>query len=198
MMRTDSSLSLEDGSEQETILDRQLAAAHGSSYLDLAAFAIDIDRVYWLDPEDERLPFGWEVFLTEHYLLRWAELQQPAGVGVETLSAVCAPLLSEKPGEPPLGGQVVFAVYDAVVRGALPDELRELFSSWRHAPRELLRALHELRESGPALLTELAAHCLAAQLQPPLAATTIRALEGLCLSAPPAASNDEHGTLSVR
>jgi len=174
-MMSRSSVAREHELELHTVLDRELAAAYGSSYIELAAFAIDIDRVYWLDPEDERLPFGWEVFVTEHYLLEWSRAQAQAGQDV--LLALCAPLLEEKPGEPPLGGQLVFAVYDAVVRGALPDELRELFASWRSAPRELLHALHELRESGPATLVQLAEHCLRAELLPPLAASTRGALE---------------------
>ncbi len=41
---------------RRTIMNQELAAAHGSNYVDLAAFAIDIDRVYWLDPDDARLP----------------------------------------------------------------------------------------------------------------------------------------------
>ena len=53
-----------------TIMDRELAAAHGVTYVHLAVFAIDVDRVYWLEPEHEGLPFGWEVFLTEQFLLR--------------------------------------------------------------------------------------------------------------------------------
>jgi hypothetical protein len=39
-------------------MNQELAAAHGSNYVDLAAFAIDIDRVYWLDPDDARLPLS--------------------------------------------------------------------------------------------------------------------------------------------
>jgi hypothetical protein len=158
-----------------TIMDRDLAAAHGSTYVYLAVFAIDIDRVYWLDPEDARLPFGWEVFLTEYYLLTWANAQGERSP--EMLDAICTPLLEETPGEPPLGGQLVFAVYDAVARGVLPEQLRSLFTSWRHAPRELLQTLHELHENSAATAKQLAAHCLAADLQPPLAAATRQSLE---------------------
>ena len=158
-----------------TIMDRDLAAAHGSTYIYLAAFAIDIDRVYWLDPEDTALPFGWEVFLTEYYLLTWANAQGERSQ--EVLDAICTPLLEETPGEPPLGGQLVFAVYDAVTRGALPEQLRTLFTSWRNAPRELLQTLHELHENALATAQQLAAHCLAAELQPPLAAPTRHSLE---------------------
>jgi hypothetical protein len=186
-------LSAENDFDLNTILDRELAAAHGSSYLELAGFAIDIDRVYWLDPEDERLPFGWEVFLTRHYLLGWT--QAHAQSCQEVVSAMCAPLLDEKPGEPPLGGQIVFAVYDAIVCGALPDALRDLFASWRHAPRELLHALHDLRASGPMVLKQLAEHCLAARLQPPLAAATRQALERLVQAQQLEASGREHGRL---
>ncbi|HET8932187.1 MAG TPA: hypothetical protein VFN67_02050 [Polyangiales bacterium] len=158
-----------------TIMDRDLAAAHGSTYVYLAVFAIDIDRVYWLDPEDTRLPFGWEVFLTEWYLLTWANAQ--AERGPEVLDAICTPLLEETPGEPPLGGQLVFAVYDAVTRGVLPEQLRTLFTSWRHAPHELLQNLEALHKNALASAKQLAAHCLAADLQPPLAAPTRHTLE---------------------
>lgn len=170
-----------------TIMDRDLAAAHGSAYVFLAAFAIDIDRVYWLDPEDTRLPFGWEVFLTEYFLLTWAQAQGERSH--ELLDAVCTPLLEETPGEPPLGGQVVFAVYDALARGALPETMRTLFTSWRHAPRELLQNLHALHETSVATAKLLAAHCLAADLQPPLAAPTRLSLEQIAsgeLQPPPA------------
>jgi hypothetical protein len=161
-----------------TILDDDLAAAHGSAYSDLAAFAIDIDRLYWLDPEDARLPFGWEVFLTEYYLLAWAMKQPERGQAL--LTAMCLPLLEEDAeghSEPPLGGQLVFAVYDAVARCALPDDLRSLFLHWRNAPRELLGTLHELHISADATAERLAAHCLDVAIQPPLAAATRVSLE---------------------
>lgn len=195
-MNRRTSFAADDMLALHTIMDPQLAAAHGSSYVDLAAFAIDVDRVYWLAPEDERLPFGWEVLLTEHYLLRWCETH--VALRHELLEAICAPLLQERPGEPPLGGQIVFAVYDALVRGALPDELRNLFASWRHAPRELLHALHELRESGRATLKRLAVHCLSVDLQPPLAATTRETLEQICFAEQPQASGSEPAAASVR
>lgn len=171
-----------------TIMDRDLAAAHGSAYVFLAVFAIDIDRVYWLDPEDASLPFGWEVFLTEYFVLSWAHAQGERSQ--ELLDAICTPLLEETPGEPPLGGQVVFAVYDAVARGALPEALKTLFTSWRHAPRELLQNLQTLHASAGASAKQLAAHCLAADLQPPLAPPTRQSLEQIVSGElqPPAAT----------
>lgn len=159
-----------------TIMDRELAAAHGSAYVHLAVFAIDVDRVYWLDPEDNRLPFGWEVFLTEHYLLAWASA---TGTHAEVIEAVCAPLLEETPGEPPLGGQIVFAVYDAVVRGALPQALTGLFTGWRNPPRELVSVLQELHNTSDASAQQLAKHCLEASVEPPLAPPTRQALENI-------------------
>jgi hypothetical protein len=158
-----------------TIMDRDVAAAHGSAYVRLAVFSIDIDRVYWLDPEDASLPFGWEVFLTEYFLLTWAHEQ--AERSQEVLDAMCTPLLEESPGEPPLGGQVVFAVYDAAARGALPEPLRNLFAGWRHVPRELLDNLRGLHATAANTAQRLATHCLEADLQPPLAPPTRHSLE---------------------
>jgi hypothetical protein len=154
-----------------TIMDRDLVAAHGVLYVHLAVFAIDIDRVYWLDPETTELPFGWEVFLTERFLLAHA----PAS---ELLESICMPLLEESPGEPPLGGQIVFAIYDLTQRGELPESLRKLFFGWKKPPRELLdglAALHSDRDALPALID----HCLNADLTPPLAPPTREALRNL-------------------
>jgi hypothetical protein len=153
-----------------TIMNRDLAAAHGVAYVHLAVFCIDIDRVYWLDPEDSSLPFGWEVFLTEHFVLH----TQPAR---EILEGMCMELLEETPGEPPLGGQIVFAVFDAVQRGALDPDLKNVFSRWKNSPRELVTQLAELHKGAADNAKRLAAHCLQAELTPPLAPPTREALE---------------------
>jgi hypothetical protein len=157
-----------------TIMDRDLAAAHGVRYVHLAVFAIDIDRVYWLDPEAPDLAFGWEVFLTELFLL--SHLSAASLEHRELLEAICMPLLEETPGEPPLGGQLVFAVYDAVQRGELPVELRKLFFGWRSPPRELLAGLAQLQQNVQSSLPALVEYCLAAELSPPLAPPTREAL----------------------
>jgi hypothetical protein len=86
------------------------------------------------------------------------------------------PLLEETPGEPPLGGQLVFAVYDAVQRGELPVELRKLFFGWRSPPRELLAGLAQLQQNVQSSLPALVEYCLAAELSPPLAPPTREAL----------------------
>ena len=158
-----------------TIMDRDIAAAHGSAYVHLVVFCIDVDRVYWLDPEDSGLPFGWEVFITEFYLLAWAHAHPDCFA--EVVEAVCAPLLEETPGEPPLGGQVAFATYDAIARGALPRELTALFSSWRSPPRELVSELSALHADAAATAERLATYCLSADVEPPLAPPTREALE---------------------
>jgi hypothetical protein len=155
-----------------TIMDRDLAAAHGVEYVHLAVFAIDIDRVYWLEPELASLPFGWEVFLTEWYLLSRASAHELT----DMLEAVCGALLEETPGEPPLGGQLVFAVFDAVQRGALPKTLEPVFHAWRRPPHDLLESLTELHAQGANNARKLAEHCLNAELEPPLAPPTRAAL----------------------
>ena len=153
-----------------TIMNRDLAAAHGVAYVHLAVFCIDIDRVYWLDPEDGSLPFGWEVFLTEFYVL----YTQPAR---EILEGMCTELLEETPGEPPLGGQIAFAVFDAVQRGALDPALTDVFGSWKNPPRELVTQLAELHRGAADNAKRLAEHCLQAEITPPLAPPTREALE---------------------
>jgi hypothetical protein len=167
-----------------TIMDRDLVSSYGAAYVRLAVFAIDVDRVYWLEPEDSALPFGWEVFLTEYYLLatldRDAATAQPTAASEELLEALCLPLLDETPGEPPLGGQIVFAVYDAVARGALPTPLTALFHRWRNPPRELAAQLASLHTRSDEVAQQLAAHCLDAELSPPLAQPTRAALESIC------------------
>jgi hypothetical protein len=157
-----------------TIMDRAVAAAHGVDYVHLAVFAIDIDRVYWLDPELATLPFGWEVFLTQWLLLAHLDSRTPAHL--DLIEAMCWPLVADAPGEPALGGQIVFAVYDAVQHGALPKGLGKLFVGWRSPPRDLVAALAKLRAAAPASLASLCQHCLEAELSPPLAPPTREAL----------------------
>jgi hypothetical protein len=181
MKRKKSSLPLANPTQTRlglpTIMERDLAAAHGSTYVHLAVFAIDIDRVYWLDPEDSTLPFGWEVFLTDYFLL--ASKSSTDGLTDELIESICTPLLEETPGEPPLGGQIVFAIYDAVARGALPQSLTNLFSGWKSPPRELVSTLQALHTSADQSAQQLAAYCLAADLEPPLAPPTRAALENI-------------------
>jgi hypothetical protein len=157
-----------------TIMDRAVAAAHGVDYVHLAVCAIDVDRVYWLDPKQPGLTFGWEVFLTEWLLLSRLDRRSPSHL--DLIEAMCWPLVADAPGEPRLGGQIVFAVYDAVQRGALPKGLEKLFVGWRSPPRELLLALQALREPGRNTLHALCHHCLEAELSPPLAPPTREAL----------------------
>jgi hypothetical protein len=165
-----------------TIMDRALAAAHGARYVHLAVFAIDIDRAYWLDPERSDLPFGWEVFVTECHVLGSLLSSQQDGtetVQRELLEAVCMDVMDETPGEPPLGGQLVFAVYDAVQRKLLPTELRALFAAWHSPPAELRSSLDKLWSSAQPNLVELAKACLAMELEPPLAPPTVIALQAM-------------------
>ena len=93
------------------------------------------------------------------------------------LEAACGVLLEETPGEPPLGGQLVFAVYDALQRGALPNALEPVFRAWRRPPHDLLESLAEMHAHGASWARKLAEHCLNAELEPPLAPPTRGALQ---------------------
>jgi hypothetical protein len=161
----------------QTIMDRQLAVTLGSKYVHLAAFAIDIDRVYWLEPERSDLPFGWEVFLCEHEVL--ARFDRESLSDRELLAAMCANVLEAPPGEPALGGQIVFAIYDAIRRGQLDSELSALFMAWHKPPEDLVVSLAQLWAAPRESAKRLAEHCLRASLTPPLAPPTLVTLEGL-------------------
>ncbi len=153
-----------------TIMDRALAARHGVAYVHLAAFAIDLDRVREaVEGYDDPRPFGWEVLLTEVYLV--------ARFGPDDTSILEDAVLSVLDGEPDaLGGQLPFAVWDAVERGELPRSLREAFRSWRARPHELVEALAKLWARGDDLIRELAKRALDVELDPPLAPPTREAL----------------------
>lgn len=160
-----------------TIMDRQLAAKLGSKYVHLVVFAIDIDRVYWLEPERSDLAFGWEVFLCEQHVL--AHFDRESATDRELVAAVTANILEQPAGEPSLGSQIVFAIYDAVRRGELDAELGQLFMAWHKPPVDLVESLAELWKNPGDSARPLANHCLRAPLTPPLAAPTRAALEAL-------------------
>lgn len=157
----------------KTIMDRALAARHGIPYVHLAAFAIDVDRVReHVEGYDDPRPFGWEVLLTEHYLLE--------RFGAEDRALLEDAVLSILDGEPDaLGGQLAFAVWDAVARNALPDSLRVAFKAWRARPDELVEELAQLWPDAARLVPELARGCLDADVEPPLAPPTKAALEAM-------------------
>lgn len=160
-----------------TIMDRELAAQHGVPYVHFAVFAIDVDRVYSLDPDREDLPFGWEVFLTEYQLLTHLDPSSPENRAL--IAAVTAGVLEATPGDPLLGSQLVFAVYDAVQRGRLPEELGKVFVTWKKPPHDLVESLAPLWSAEHKNASQFAAHCLSASLTPPIAAPTRSTLEAI-------------------
>lgn len=164
---------------RDTIMDPGLAASHGVAYVHLAAFAIDVDRVRELtdmDP-DGVWPFGWEVFLTEIYLL--GTLDPDDDESRRMLDDLCLGILDIGPGEPPLGAQIPFAVYDAVRRGQWPAELGSLFATWKSTPDDLVAELDPLWQEPEAEAADLALACLEASLVPPLAPPTIATLQAI-------------------
>jgi hypothetical protein len=166
--------------EGPTIMDRTLAAAHGASYVQLAAFAIDVDRVYAEVEDDEddaaQLPFGWEVFLVQEYL---RVRLRPTDAGVPLLlEETCLAILAQAPDAQGFGSQLVFAVHDGVRRGLYPEALQRVFASWRPAAhRQLERALEALRAERERALPRLARHCLDHAPDPGLAPPTREALQ---------------------
>jgi hypothetical protein len=172
-----------EGLGAPTIMEPALAARHGAPYVHLAVFAIDVDRVRaFVEAEhpEHDLPFGWEVFLTELYLLRSFDAEHPRALAV--IEDACLSVLelgTDPEGEPPLGSQLPFAVHDAVQRGVLPGHLASLFASWRGRAGGLVQELEPLwREAhrhGPAL----ASLCLEVPMEPPLPGPTVHALEEL-------------------
>jgi hypothetical protein len=157
--------------ELPTIMDRTLAAKYGASYVQLAAFAIDVDRLYALQAEWPTLPFAWEVFLTECALLSSIDAAQHA-----LLEDVCLSILEQAPEEQGYGSQLLFAVYDAIARERYPKTLLGLFRSWKSRPKVLLNALSDMWRSPNEPLSRFAAHALAQPLDPPLSPPTRDAL----------------------
>jgi len=155
-----------------TIMDRALAARFGVAYVHLAAFAIDVDRVNAEHGDEPGWPTGWEVFLTERYLLDTFDLAREADH--ELLEHACISIIE---GGQALGAQLPFAVYDAADRGVWPQTLLAPFATWRRRPRELLAALAELWERADEEGPRLAAACLEAPVEPELAPPTRAALE---------------------
>lgn len=173
--------------ELPTIMSRDLALKHGAPYVHLAAFAIDVDRVFaQLAPDDEddigvteedgdpELPFGWEVFLTSARV-RGLDAADPKILSM--LEEACAHVLDQAPDEQGYGSQLVFGVYDAIGRGALPESLRDLFRGWRSRPKQLERALDALWRDATTTLPAIAERCRQEAMKPPLAPPTLATLE---------------------
>ena len=80
-------------------MNRALAAEHGIGYVQLAVFAIDLDRAYVQAEEEDGLPapFAWEVFVTECYLL--ARIDPSVEAEHALLAHTCVTLLEQEPDE---------------------------------------------------------------------------------------------------
>jgi len=159
-------------------MDRELAQKHGVTYVHLAAFAIDVDRVrdeVETEALDPMWPFGFEVFLTEAWLVE----KLGEGANEALLADACAAVMKKSLAHEGqvFGAQLPFAVFDGVARGELPEKLRQLFAIWKHEPRDLLDDLAELWARAEAERPRLARACLEVELDPPLAPPTREKLE---------------------
>lgn len=161
--------------ELPTIMNSALAARYGVDYVRLAAFAIDVDRAYADLSDDATLPFGWEVFLTECYLL--AAVDAAADPMHAMLEETCLAILEQPPDDQGYGSQLLFAVHDAVQRGRYPNTLAAPFRSWRSPPKQLHKALSLLWLDAAEQLRGLAADVLALPLDPPLSQPTRHSLQ---------------------
>ena len=162
---------------QATIMERALSAQYGVPYVHLAAFAIDVDRVFMETPEDAELPLGWEVALCLGYLLGRVDTADESAASM--VEETCLHVLSFAPGGAPLGSELAFAVYCGVEQGVLPASLRGVFHSWKSKPRQLARAVSTLFAHAEPSLAKFAQHCLAITLPAPLAPPTIEVLEAM-------------------
>lgn len=158
-------------------MDPALAVKHGSLYVRLACFAIDVDRIRELtdDEPDSAWPFGWEVFLTEVWLLATLDPENEEAHRA-LLEDVCLNIFDLGPGEPPLGSQIPFAVHHAIARGEWPESLRSIFASWKDEPSELEAELTPLFEEPDVEAADMALACLEAPLEVPVAPPTHDAL----------------------
>ena len=165
-----------EGLGHPTIMDRSLALRHGTDYVHLVVFAIDVDRVRdALEDIDDPLPFGWEVFLTVAYLIERVNAEDSSHRTM--LEDVVLGILEGPSGEAIFGSQLPFAVFDAIERGALPEEMRVSFAGWKARPKQLVAELAALWRDPDALKREIARVCLEAPMDPPLAAPSIEALQ---------------------
>lgn len=148
-------------------MDRALATRFGVPYVHLAAFAIDVDRVYRVLEDDPDLPPGWELFLTREYAKRLVAPEHEPMIG-----AVVEGIIHS---EPALGSQLPFAIHALVRDGAFPD-LARLFERWKKkAPHlDLIRSCE-----GALALATLAARVLDTPIEPPLAPPTREALTAM-------------------
>lgn len=170
-----------EGLGRPTIMDRALAQQYGVPYVHLVVFAIDVDRVReWLEDaeQDDALPMGWEVFLTERYLD--AHLDASTEAGRAMIEDVVLTVFDLPPSDDVVfGSQLPFAVWHAVVRGALPLSLDGAFRAWKTRPKELGAELDRLYASKDERTRALARRCLDTPLEPPLAPPALAALEAL-------------------
>ena len=168
----------------ETIMDRTLATVHGIPYVHLAAFAIDADRVRATledDAGDDALPFGWEIFLTAHYVrTRFDAAREEQRLIIE--DAVVAILDAKVGREPPLGSQLAFAVFDLARRDLLPSEMLMLFDVWKKKPDKVLDALEVLWDEPEAHAGELAHACIQVEISPAPAPPTFEAWGAMVLA----------------
>jgi hypothetical protein len=171
----------QEGLGAPTIMDRALAEQHGSRYVQLAVFAIDVDRVCQAHSDNEALPLGWEVFVTEALLVALVDPTEEAQHSM--LEDACLDLLVDQ-ADARLGSQLPFAVYDAVVRGVFPESLKPLFHRWRTPSKSLLRDLADFWQARDQALPKLVELCLNTPLSPPLAPPTVEALQKLALQNP--------------
>jgi hypothetical protein len=180
-----------EGLGRPTIMDRALAAEHGAAYVHLAVFAIDVDRVHdALEGLDDPYPFGWEVFLTECYVLERGLADEPRTRAM--LEEVIVGVLERAvQGSEALGSQLPFAVWDAVARRACAQELRPAFSTWKTRPDALVSALSPLWSEPARHRRAMAQVCLDLEIEPPLAPPTLEALRAM-LEGADEASLDEN------
>ncbi len=177
-----------------TIMDRELAAQHGVPYVHAAAFAIDTDRVRArfeeVLVEEDQLPFGWEIFLTAQFL---HAVFEPAHEGHRMLVEDAAQSVMDRParGEPALGAQLPFAVYDLVRRGLWPEDALAVFDAWRKKPDDALDALAPLWDDAIIAAGELAHACLQCDLDPPAAPPVQEAWGRFLLAARGAGEGDD-------
>ncbi|UJR82533.1 hypothetical protein [Sandaracinus amylolyticus] len=165
-----------EGLGMPTIMDRALASRHGATYVHLAVFAIDVDRVRdALDDVDSPHPFAWEVFLLERYLVDRVDPNEHRALIEDAVLGV----LEGEPGEPVMGSQLPFAVWDAIARGVWPDEMRSMFRGWKARPKELVAALAPLWADADRTTRDLAQLCLDTPMQPPLAPPTLETLRAM-------------------
>ena len=163
-----------------TIMNPELAQRYGARYVHWAVFAIDVDRAAQgdLGYSDVEETLGWEVFLTEYWMV--SHLDPSDRNVVSLVEETCFDILDDAQAAHRLGSQLVFAVWNAAKRDAWPTCTAALFEQqWSGDRTQLAASLKQLWTDPDKAAEYWSGYCLQIPFDPPMARSTRAALEAM-------------------